>query len=441
MELHQWETDCCPQCGRAHHGPFPRVLLGSGVLNRLGEELSKLQAKRVFLLADGNTDALAGARIRALLEEAKIPFSQYVFSDSRLEPNEAAVGSAMMHFDSRCDTVIALGSGVHNDLGKLLSARCNTHYLIVATAPSMDGYASSTGSMVRDGLKVSLPLRMAEVIVGDTDLLKNAPMPMLKAGLGDMLAKTVSLCEWQIAHLILGEEYCPAVADWVRDALKRCLEHAEELLSRREEAVEAVMEGLIVTGIAMSLVGASRPASGVEHYFSHLWDMRALEFGWEAELHGLQCAAGTYLAATLYHRILDWVPNPEKAMEKAAAFSYGEHEKELRLLLGKGAEAMIELEKREKKYDPEKLSARLSAIVTHWDAIRDLIRKEIPSPRELASRYASLGLPTASSDPVGAERLFSLTGDIRDKYVLSRLTWDLGWWEEARCVLREAEER
>lgn len=205
-----------------------------------------------------------------------------------------------MHYDTKCDLIIAVGPGVINDIGKFLSKLTKTSHIIVATAPSMDGYASATSSMAMDGLKISLPTKCPDVIIGDTDVLKNAPIRMLQAGIGDMLAKHVSICEWRIAHLLIGEYYCEYVADLVRSALKKCVENAYGVLKRGPEAVKAVFDGLIIGGRAMEYAGISRPASGVEHYISHVWDMRGLEFGTKTDLHGIQCAIVTLVATPIY---------------------------------------------------------------------------------------------------------------------------------------------
>jgi glycerol-1-phosphate dehydrogenase [NAD(P)+] len=99
----------------------------------------------------------------------------------------------------------------------------------------MDGYASATSSMTVDGLKVSLPSKCADVIIGDIDVLKNAPMRMLQAGLGDMLAKYISIAEWKIAREIIGEYYCDRVANLIKQALKECVDNADGLLLRNEK--------------------------------------------------------------------------------------------------------------------------------------------------------------------------------------------------------------
>ena len=130
-----------------------------------------------------------GEKVMTVLTEATIPYSCYVFPESPVTPTEYSVGSAVMHFDYSCDSVIGIGSGVINDIGKILAHATGRTYMIVGTAPSMDGFASATSSMERDGLKVSLDSTFAWAIVGDTDILREAPMHMLRAGVGDMLAK------------------------------------------------------------------------------------------------------------------------------------------------------------------------------------------------------------------------------------------------------------
>ena len=298
----------------------------------------------------------------------------------------------------------------------------------------MDGYASATSSMTRDGLKISLPSRSADVIIGDTDILCAAPLHMMKSGLGDMIAKYVSICEWRISHLITGEYYCEEVAKLIRSALKRCTDNAPGLLRREEQAVQAVFEGLVIGGVAMNYAGLSRPASGVEHYISHVLDMRAVEFGTPMDLHGIQCAIGTLIAAKAYEQLKTLPPNRERALAHAAAFDYSAWQQTLRQLLGKGTESMIALEAREGKYDVAAHQERLERILENWDQILQIIDEEIPSLQTLLALMDTIDAPKTLQE-IGIDKallptIFRATKDIRDKYVLSRLAWDLGIEEE-----------
>ena len=430
--LQNMNGKACP-CGKAHR--FDTQLhIGAGVLARLPEVLQDFQAETVFVLSDANTHRAAGGQVCALLKKAGIKVFSYCFPEGAVEPDEKSVGSAFLHFDSKCDVIIGVGSGVINDIGKILSCHSGKPYIIVATAPSMDGYASASSSMTRDGLKISLPSKSADVIIGDTDVLCQAPMHMMKSGLGDMIAKYISICEWRISHIITGEYYCEEVANLIRIALKRCTDHAQGLLRRDPDAVQAVFEGLVIGGVAMNYAGLSRPASGVEHYISHVVDMRAVEFGTPMDLHGIQCAIGTAIALSAYEKLAKITPNREKALSYAKAFDKVTWEKELRQLLGKGAEPMIALEEKEQKYDLLAHQKRLEIILENWQNILEVMDQELPAKAQLDGLLTALDIPS-TLDAIGTPsallpQIFRATKDIRDKYVLSRLGWDLGVLDE-----------
>ena len=420
-------------CGKVHSFDT-RIVTGPGVLSRLPEILREFGAKNAFMLSDPNTYAAAGKAVLQILTDAGIRCTDFRLESSRPEPDEHSVGSVVMNFDPGCEIIIAVGSGVINDIGKILSRISGKPYIIVGTAPSMDGYASATSSMTRGGLKISLPSRSADVIIGDADILRAAPLHMMKSGLGDMLAKYVSICEWRIAHLITGEYYCEEVAGLIRSALKRCVDNAQGLLNRDEAAVMAVFEGLVIGGVAMNYAGLSRPASGVEHYISHVLDMRGVEFGTPVELHGIQCAIGTLIALKLYEKIKAITPNREKALHYAEQFDIAAWHRALKSYLGKGADSMIALEAREKKYDPALHARRLEVILSNWEGILQIIEEELPSSDALEALLDALEAPKTLAE-IGISdgelpMIFRCTKDIRDKYVLSRLAWDLGVIDE-----------
>ena len=422
----------CP-CGRPH-GFSAKVISGAGVIRQIPQVVRELGAKKVFVLSDLNTYAAAGEQVCKLLSDAAIPFQSFTLQSRQPHPDEHWVGSAVMHMEQNCDAIIAVGSGVVNDIGKMLAALSRLPYVIVGTAPSMDGYASATSSMTRSGLKVSINTKAADVIIGDTDILCQAPMRMLRAGLGDMIAKYVSICEWRMASIITGEYYCEEVAQLIRSALQQCVDGADGLLRREKNAVQAVFEGLVIGGVAMNYAGCSRPASGNEHYISHIVDMRAVEFGTAEDLHGIQCAIGTLETLRLYEKLLTVKPDKEKALAHAAAFCYDDWAAQLRAFLGKGAESMIAQEAREGKYDPQAHAARLEISLSNWDALLDIIRQELPTASQVEQLLQKIGAPTTLPQ-IGVEAglesmIFRATKDIRDKYVLSRLLWDLGILDE-----------
>ena len=422
------KTEGCA-CGKQHLFNS-RIIIGENAINKLPEILEALNCKKPFILADRNTYEAAGHYVFVLLHKNGIKAEKYIFSKAILEPDEANVGLAAMNFSPACDAVIGVGSGVINDISKIIANIADKPYIIVGTAPSMDGYASATSSMTMEGLKISLNSKCADVIIGDTNILCKAPVEMMISGLGDMLAKYVSICEWRISNIINGEYYCEDIASLVRASLKKCVDNAEGLVNKEKNAVEAVFEGLILCGAAMKFAGVSRPASGTEHYLSHIWDMRGAEFGTPVEFHGIQCALGTLISIKLYEKIKKITPERKKAFDYVEKFDFHAWSKTLREFLGKGAESMIALEEKEQKYDIESHKRRFEIIAEKWDNILSIIREELPSTEELQSLYTKVGLPKTMAEIGLDEEILPLTfkasKDIRDKYVLSRLCWDLG---------------
>lgn len=423
-------------CGKTHRSSLKACLIEEGAIAQLPCYASQFGGKKAYLLSDVNTFPLAGENIIQSLKQNEISCVSYMFPQAHLEPDEQAVGSAVMHYDASCDMVITLGSGVLNDIGKIISKMANIPHIVVATAPSMDGYASASSSMAMDGVKVTLATKCPEVVIGDLNIVKNAPIHMLKSGLGDMLAKYVSICEWRISHLITGEYYCEEVATYIRDALSCCTKAAPGLLNRESKSVKAVLEGLIACGCAMEYAGLSRPASGIEHYFSHIWDMRGLEFGTDTNLHGIQCAVGTHYALKAYEQIKNITPDFKKASAFVKNFCLGDWFSELKTFIGTGADAMIALEEKEQKYSSSSHEKRLAHIINHWDDILSIIIEELPSSKDYEALLSKLQMPKSVAEIGLDESILPLTfkasKDIRDKYVLSRLAWDLGVLDEIK---------
>ncbi len=417
-------------CGKEHAAHLKDAVIGAGAVNETAAMVRKHGGSRVYILADKNTFAAAGERVTENLSANGVPYSLHLYGSERAEPDERMIGSAFLHFDHGCDAVMAIGSGVLNDVAKIVSKVSGLPLVTVATAPSMDGFASSTSSVIRDGLKVSVDSSCPVAVIGDTDILCESPIHMMLSGLGDMLAKFVSICEWRIGNLVTGEYYCEQVADMVRAALKACVDNAEGLLSRDPAAVKAVMEGLVLSGIAADWAGVSRPVSGVEHYFSHIWDMRALEFGAPFDLHGIQCGVGTLYALRGYEALRQTEPIRRRAVQRFAAFDRRQWEKDLRDSLGGAAEPMIAAAKISAQYDPEAFGARLYNICDRWDGILEIMDRELPSAGWLENLLRSLGAPCSVTEFGLSEEIvkptFRFTKDIRDKYILSSLAWDMG---------------
>ncbi len=419
-------------CGRHHGVDLKYLRIGRDAVLGLPDALKATGVTHPFIVCDVNTRRAAWDKVQAVLEEAGVPYRLHCFHHEAVEPDEHAVGELCMAIGPECDGVLAIGSGVINDCCKVLAHACRLPQLVVGTAPSMDGYASNSSSMIRNRCKVTLYNACPAAIIADTLIMKDAPERMLWAGLGDMLAKYIALCEWRITHLVNGEYYCEDVAALMRASLQKIVAAAPRLMARDPEVIGAVVEGLVLSGIAMAFAQVSRPASGLEHYFSHMWEMFALDRGLPLELHGIQVGVGTYLTLNIYDRLRTMSPDKAHAEAAMRGFDPAAWEKNVRRVFGSAAQTLIDQEYALwHKHDPAAHQKRLDCIVEHWEDILRIISEELPDTDAIVALMQQVGMPIRPADIGQSEQdvrdAFICGRDSRDKYLTSSLLWDLGW--------------
>ena len=436
--------DC--SCGKRHACPMDYLKIGRGALAQVPDMVRALDSKKPFVVCDQNTYEAAGKKVDALLKEAGIPHVLYIIpcAGQKIAPAEWEVGSVMMHFDPSCDLLLGVGSGVINDICKVIGNAMHIKSAIVGTAPSMDGYASNSSAMEINHVKMTLFNRAPKGILLDTEILSQAPMRMLWAGLGDMVAKYIALCEWRMSHIVTGEYYCEDVARLMRAALKKVVDAAPGIPAREPDAIQAIAEGLVISGIAMAFAEISRPASGLEHYFSHMWEMMALERSQPYDLHGIQVGIGTVLTMKLYRRLRNETPSRERAAAYWSAMTNEKWENQIRRIFGKTAPEIIHMEQKGRKNDPAAHQERLDKIIAGWDGIQSAMEEELPDEQALRNLLEGMGMPVKPSqigisveDTVNA---FIGARDARMKYMSCSLLWDLGLTDEYADYLRQVAE-
>ena len=184
--------DCA--CGKDHNCPIDFVEIGSGVLPRIVDICQGYG--RIVLVADQNTWRVCGEEVAKLLGEQVEDTIVFQTGDKPLIPDEEALAAIEAKVTKATDLIVGVGSGVINDLCKQISFAAGLPYYIVATAPSMDGYASVGSALILKGMKVTLNARPPKAILADTKVLKDAPMDMLQAGFGDIVGKYSCLNDW-----------------------------------------------------------------------------------------------------------------------------------------------------------------------------------------------------------------------------------------------------
>lgn len=440
-------------CGRTHSTIIKRIVTGEDVLANLPELINSQlthdgrkispDSDRILLVADKHTAGLDLMKIEKVCNELGFATDICVLeSEGDLVPDEKAVFSLLQ--SARADTglIIVHGSGTLNDLVRYVSFKLRLPYYIAATAPSMDGYASTVSPLIHNGMKITYEAQGADAIMAESKLLAEAPAVMLAAGLGDIIGKFTAIADWKLASLVENEYYCAEIAEMVIETVRSTLLASGSIAARDPQAVALVIDGLIMTGIAMSFVGNSRPASGSEHHISHFWEMRFLQDNKAAVLHGSKVGLASILTCALYRELLKLKPDFAAARQRLKNMDAEDRlkwEKSIRLAYGSSAEEVIALEKTALKNDPLRALARLEKIEQNWSEVMTMISKLIPDPSDIENALKINGGAVRPAElGIEKELVFEAAAfarELRNRYTVLQLYWDLGLEDLAEKVV------
>jgi len=298
------------RCGLEHKVDLQKILIGKGVIGQTAGIVKPFSEGVVYMVSDNNTFTAAGKDVLEMLTASGINVKSFMFEteDRQLNPDEKTLGRLIYECGPDISLMLAVGSGVINDICRTISYRLKVPYMIVGTAPSMDGYASKSSPLVIDSFKLSSYDHYPHAIICDTDILKNAPMVMVQAGFGDIIGKLTSLADWDLSRILKGEHHCDICAGLMKNAVKKCTDNIEGIAARDEKAIRYLTQALVIAGIAMGIYTSTRPASSSEHYFAHYWDVAAIKAGHEHPLHGNSVGVGTVVTCDAYIYMKKYLP-------------------------------------------------------------------------------------------------------------------------------------
>lgn len=373
-----------------------RIVLGNNALAQVSRVFTDLfgDGARAIVIADDNTHAIAGREVEELLRAGEVEVEPaFIFPGTpTLYGDYTNVHALRDHLANTTAHAVCVGSGTLNDITKLASGELVREYLVVATAPSQDGYAAFGASITREGFKITRNCPAPAGVVGDLGILAAAPAWLTASGYGDLIEKLTAGADWLVADALGIEPVDDHIWRLVQEPLRECLGDRAGLARGEFEAVRKLTEGLVMSGLAMQAHRSSRPASGSGHHFSHLWEMEGLGMTDDPPLsHGLKVGLGTVAIAALYEVVLDrdlTVVDVDAAV--AGWPSREEAESAVRAVLdGPMLEPSV-ARTLEKHVDARHVRTRLEAVRTLWPDLRRRLRDHLVPAEKIQEWLASV---------------------------------------------------
>ncbi len=415
------------------------LVIGVDTLPQTAEMFKRLfPAGRALVVADSNTWRVAGKEVHRILAEAGIAQDEpHIFTDPKLYAEWTFVGELDGVLAATDAVPVAVGSGVINDLTKLCSHHNGRRYMVVGTAASMDGYTAYGASITKDGNKQTFDCPAPLGMVLDPSISAAAPAKMSASGYADLIAKIPAGADWMLADAVGADKMDDFAFGLVQEELKEALCDPAGVHAGNVAKVEQLAEGLLLSGFAMQATQSSRPASGAEHQFSHLWDMEHLRFNGASVSHGFKVGIGT-LASTAFLEMLLDAPVETLDVEKCVAAwkSWEETERDIRAVFDNDPEFVARglKETRDKYVDQEGLREQLTRLKRAWPELRGRIRSQIIPFGEVHRRLELVGAP-CEPEQIGISRArfrasFEKIPYMRSRYTVIDVAFRCGWMEE-----------
>jgi glycerol-1-phosphate dehydrogenase [NAD(P)+] len=418
------------------------VTIGAGVLASVADAFEEgFGNHEAVVVADENTFRVAGQEVQRHLEAAGYkPVEPYVF------PGEPALYAEYGNIEKLVEALrehdaipIAVGSGTLNDIVKRASYECERPYMCVGTAASMDGYTAFGASIEKDGHKQTLTCPAPRLVLADVDILVGAPARMAASGYADLLGKVTSGADWLIADALGVEKIDPKGWSLVQDHLREWTDSPAELRSGDGEAMDKLIEGLVMSGLAMQSYRSSRTASGAEHQFSHLWEGEGLGRDDDPPLsHGFKVGVGSIAIAALYERVLERdLSNLDIEAIRDSWPSREEVEQEVRAAHRTPGLDEAAVEQSLAKYvGADELVERMELLRKIWPGLRKRLVEQSMPAEQLREMLREAGC-SISPDEIGLgwaefEATYSRARMIRSRYTVLDLAAETGIFSE--CI-------
>jgi len=296
-----------PETGKPGTVPYQSVVIAENLDGREAELVTSIGIKgKIAVVCDENTRDVMGLRIAKALQAAHNSGISSVETIVLNHPHADEEHLAELKEKTRhVDALVAVGSGTINDLCKYVTAQDGRGYCVFGTAPSMNGYTSTTASItLANGLKVSKPAHAPRGVFIDLAVNAAAPTYLIASGFGDCLVRSVAQFDWWLSHRMLDTFYTELPFDLEIADERELMSRAPGLGKGDIEAVGYLHRVLTLCGFGVSFTGMSNHGSMGEHQISHYIDCFARDKH-PGTLHGQQVGVASMTMARLQRQILD----------------------------------------------------------------------------------------------------------------------------------------
>jgi glycerol-1-phosphate dehydrogenase [NAD(P)+] len=409
--------------------PGPLILVQDATpMRRDGEDLKALVHR---LLTD------AGWQIRTVILQAG--------EDAQAHADEHTVEQVFAELWPGVP-VVSLGSGTVTDVAKHAvflfdELHDRLPLVFIATANTMVAYTARMAVIARHGVKRTHKSRLADALIMDTTILRDAPPESGLAGIGDAAAMYVSFGDWWLGNRFGLGHFLQASSDLIADVRRYLLPYARQMADRTPEGLEVQCRLMVLCGLTATIARETAPLSGYEHVTSHMLDMSAHHFGRPVGTHGAQLGMAVLPCSIAFNLLIDELdpakvdvdacyPSPE-VMNARVRETFEPLDPSGKM----GQECWSDYSKKLQGWHAARPA--FESFLANWPAEYDQLRELVPSAEECVRALATAGLPLRFEElptPIPEDQArwaFMNAHLMRNRFSSADLFQYLDWFDEA----------
>lgn len=369
-----------------------KVTLTESLIEALSVLMIKKSLTNITTILDSNTYPSIGAAVHKALTEKGITNRNIILSGTEVIPNEYTIMSVLVDIELQTEAIIAIGSGTITNIARFVSHRLKIPFIVIPTAPSMDGYTGHYSSIFIRGFKRNISCHPPLQILTSPSILANAPQRLIVAGFGTVMGMICTIADWKLAKLLADDFPAEEIVSKTEAICSKIVEKAIPISRREATAISDLFLSLVQLEKIKTVNPGSTTLYGSSHQIADFLEMREQVNGKSGIPYGIKLAVGSLLSANWYHSLKTMSKETVKKQPLQLP-AYEELGLELVSFLGEPGYLMLERNTSLSTMDTIKIKHIRNRLFEHWEEVQQ-IAEDVPKPKELLALLKRAGGPT-----------------------------------------------
>lgn len=176
-----------------------KVIIGNDILNMSGKFIKENSqgCERIILVTGKNVKTKINKVIEDTFTENNLQYRWIISKEASFKEADNITESLK---SEKISLIVGIGGGRCIDMGKIVANRIGIPFVSMPTSAAHDGISSPFVSLKGNERPYSIKADTPVEIIGDLNVISQAPTRLIISGCGDLIAKITAIKDWKLAR-------------------------------------------------------------------------------------------------------------------------------------------------------------------------------------------------------------------------------------------------